>query len=186
MGDFVNQMVPIPMETVPPRPQRVSSSTGLRGLGTQGSAFESARRALQRQQCLFYASRCASPTGIKCARPARAAEGLQRDLPPISPGGGWKRGGHFCPLGRPALLLAPSLYPPPPSPFGGRWRPCTFPPQAELTAPHQAGADPPQGSRARGAEGRGPGDVGAKPSSTPVSLLRHWFLTRGDEAPVIP
>lgn len=72
MGDFVNQMVPIPMETVPPRPQSVSSSTGLRGLGTQGSAFESAHRALQRQQCLFYTSCCASPRGIKYVRPARA------------------------------------------------------------------------------------------------------------------
>lgn len=63
MGDFVNQMVPIPMETVPPRPQRVSSSTGLRGLGTQGSAFESAHRALQRQQCPFFMRAAVPPQG---------------------------------------------------------------------------------------------------------------------------
>jgi len=74
MGDFVNQMVPIPMETVPPRPQRVSPSAGLRGLGTQGSACESARGALQRQRrlfcCLVDTSCCASPGGIQRAGPA--------------------------------------------------------------------------------------------------------------------
>lgn len=73
MGDFVNQMVPIPMETVPPRPQRVSSSTGLRGLGTQGPAFESAHRALQRQQCPFlYELLCLPKGNPECsASPSR-------------------------------------------------------------------------------------------------------------------
>lgn len=118
MGDFVNQMVPIPMETVPPRPQRFSSSTGLRGLGTQGSAFESAHRALQRQQCLFYTSCCASPRGIKCGRPARAAEGPRLCLATHFAGqeprrrGGGGGVGHFCLVRRPTRLLAPNCFSP--------------------------------------------------------------------------
>lgn len=156
MGDFVNQMVPIPMETVPPRPQRVSSSTGLRGLGTQGSAFESARRALQRQQCLFYASRCASPTGIKCARPARAAEGLQRDLPPISPGGGWKRGGSFLPARAPSSAPCPEPLSPSSEPLRRAVAALHLSPAGRAHGPAPGRCRPPPGQPGSGGRGQGP------------------------------
>lgn len=77
MGDFVNQMVPIPMETVPPRPQSVSSSTGLRGLGTRESAFESALRALQRHTMSFLYELLCLPKGNEICSARQSSEGSE-------------------------------------------------------------------------------------------------------------
>lgn len=100
------------METVPPTPQRVSSSTGLRGLGTQGAPFERARRALQSQQCLFYESRCASPKETQRSWPGSAARGCWRIRHPL-------RGAQKA-ARRPPRALVPHAFPSPLSPSGVR------------------------------------------------------------------
>lgn len=169
MGDFVNQMVPIPMETVPPRPQRVSSSTGLRGLGTQGSAFESARRALQRQQCLFLCEPLCLPNGNQMCSSSQSRGRAAARLATHFAGRGMEKGGSFLPARAPSSAPCPEPLSPSSEPLQWAVAALHLSPAGRTHGPAPGRCRPPQGSRARGAENRGPGDVGAKPCSTPAS-----------------